>query len=267
VRMSVAAAIVVAMTVLVHRGPTVRRRLVSVAPAGSRDGRPRPALAIVVVALAVGVVAIGRGPAGALDLLGAGAVVVVVGWLVRARRAERTRSRRHDAVIGLCGALAAELQAGLAAETALARACADWPDFGPVERVARLGGDITSAFGSLAARPGFESLRAVAAGWAVAERSGASLAAVLDRIGDGLRDQRAARAEVESALEPPRATARMLAVLPLFGILLGTAMGAGPLSFLIGTPAGRVCLMVGALLALAGIAWVERLARAVAGSA
>jgi tight adherence protein B len=171
------------------------------------------------------------------------------------------RRRRQDAVVGLCDALAAELYAGLAAQTALARACADWVEFAPIKRVAQLGGELTGAFSSLADQSGFEGLRAIAAGWRVAERSGASLGSVLDRIGDGLRAQCAARAEIESALEPPRATARMLAVLPVFGVLLGTAMGAEPLDFLLGTSAGRICLLSGLLLAVAGVAWVERLAR------
>jgi tight adherence protein B len=113
---------------------------------------------------------------------------------------------------------------------------------------------------ALADRPGAEGLRAIAAGWTVAAHSGSSLARVLDRLVEGLRDESAARAEIEAALEPPRVTARMLAVLPAFGVALGTAIGADPVSFLLRTAPGRLCLLGGLLLALAGIAWVERLA-------
>jgi hypothetical protein len=37
-------------------------------------------------------------------------------------------------------------------------------------------------------------------------------------------------------------------------------MGADPVSFLTSTDPGRACLLIGLALALAGVAWVERLA-------
>jgi tight adherence protein B len=49
----------------------------------------------------------------------------------------------------------------------------------------------------------------------------------------------------------------------VFGLVLGTGMGAHPVSFLLQTTAGRCCLVAGALLAGAGMVWVERLALAV----
>jgi tight adherence protein B len=202
------------------------------------------------------------GPSAGFDVVGLAVVAALVGWLTRRRRADAARRRYHDAVVGLCGSLAAELRAGLPAQPALLRACSEWVEFSAVARAARLGGDIPTALGALAERPGAEGLRAIAAAWVVAAHSGASLARVLDRLVDGLRDERAARAEVEAALAPPRATARMLAVLPVFGVALGSAMGADPVSFLINTDPGRACLLIGLALGLAGVAWVERLAGA-----
>ena len=70
----------------------------------------------------------------------------------------------------------------------------------------------------------------------------------------------ATRREVVAALEPPRATARLLALLPVFGLLLGTGIGADPWGFLVGTPVGVGCLAAGCALGLAGLTWVERLA-------
>jgi tight adherence protein B len=218
-------------------------------------------MATVVVGL-IGVVSVG-GLSAVLDLAALALVAAVVVWLVRRRRADAARRRRHQAVVGLCGALAAELSAGLPSHTAVARACRDWPEFARVEQAARLGGDIPGALRSLAELPGADGLRVLAAGWAVATHSGASLARVLDRLVDTLRDEAAAQAEVDAALEPPRATARLLAALPLFGVVLGTAMGADPLAILVGTGFGRACLLIGLLLAVAGVAWVERLAAAV----
>jgi tight adherence protein B len=228
----------------------------------SRGSRWATGAAGIALAAALPVLVSSGGPSALFDVAGLAAVTALVGWLTRRRRADAANRRRHDAVVGLCGALAAELRAGLPANPALLRACSEWVEFSAVARAARLGGDIPTAFRSLAERPGADGLRAIAAAWAVAAHSGASLARVLDRLVDGLRDQRAARTEVEAALAPPRATARMLAVLPVFGVALGSAMGTHPVSFLIHTGPGRACLLTGLVLALAGVAWVERLAQA-----
>jgi hypothetical protein len=93
------------------------------------------------------------------------------------------------------------------------------------------------------------------------------LSLVLDSIAGSLRSDEDLRAEVTAALGPARSTARLLAVLPVFGLVLGTSMGAHPLGFLLQTAAGWFCLVGGALLAVAGMWWVERLVRAVEESA
>jgi tight adherence protein B len=99
----------------------------------------------------------------------------------------------------------------------------------------------------------------VAAGWEVASRSGAGLADVLDRLSGVLRTDEDVRREVAANLASPRATATMLAVLPVFGIGLGTAIGADPAGVLLGTMLGACCLAAGCLLAVAGLFWVERI--------
>lgn len=196
--------------------------------------------------------------------VGAIGVALAVQRLVASWRRRETMSRRRADVIELCDALAAELEAGLPAPTAVNRACAAWPEFAAVANAARLGDDVGAALRRSAARmPGAEGLRSVAAAWDVAARSGAGLALVLSRVAAGLRSDEEARAEVTAALGPPRATAKMLAVLPVFGIGLGVSMGADPLGFLLGSGAGVVCLGIGTGLALAGLWWVERLASAV----
>jgi tight adherence protein B len=249
-----------AVAVLAFMGlPDGARRATARRSAARRRRGVRAALGTCIAVAAVGIL-LAQSTAAVLDLVGLAALSAGVGWLVRRRRAEIVRRRRHDAVLGLCGALAAELHAGLPTQTALLRACAEWPEFSTVWHAARLGGDIAGELRVLARRPGAAGLRAIAAGWTVAAHSGGSLARVLDRLLVGLRDEDNARAEVEAALEAPRATARMLAVLPLFGVALGSAMGADPIGFLVHTGAGRLCLLAGMLLALAGVAWVEGLA-------
>jgi tight adherence protein B len=194
--------------------------------------------------------------------------VLIVGvrrLLVTSRR-RTDGERRSSQVLEVCEALSAELRSGLPAPVALSRACATWPDLSPVVSAAELGGDVVQALRDLARVPGADGLRALAAAWVVAGQSGASLAVVVDRVAEGLRHDDAARREVAASLGPPRATARMLAVLPVFGVGLGLAIGADPLHFLLATTAGSACLVGGAGLAIGGLLWVERLASAVEGS-
>ncbi len=194
----------------------------------------------------------------------AGSLIVLMGQrLVEGATSRRVRRQRACAVIEFCDALAAELRAGLPAVAAIERAVAVWPAWSAVATASRLGGDVAGTLRVAGAEPGAGGLRAVAAAWQVAECSGAALADVLDQIGAGLRSDEDARSEVIASLAPPRATAKMLAVLPVFGLGLGTAMEARPVDFLLRTTVGLGCLGGGVVLALVGLLWVERLADAV----
>ena len=185
-----------------------------------------------------------------------------LGRLHRRSLARRSAAARRAAVLEACDQMAAELRAGQPPPRALRHAADAWPDLEPAARAAELGGDVALALRVAGQHPGAESLVAVAAAWQVAQRSGAGLAAVLDRTAEALRVEDATRREVTAALGPPRATARLLAFLPVFGLLLGSGIGADPWGFLVGTPFGVACLATGCGLGLAGLAWVERLADA-----
>ncbi len=220
----------------------------------------------------------------------AGAVIVCVGWLavvgtllpiafglgglmagIVLRRVVRDvsmrgqRRARQVAVIEVCDALSAELRAGLPALQVLERSFVTRAEWASVVSAARLGGDVPEAIRRAATAQGAEGLRAVAAGWEVAHQSGAALATVLERIAAGLRSDDEARSEVTACLGPPRATARLLAVLPVFGLALGSSMGARPITFLLSTNVGLLCLGLGSALACLGIFWVERLAASAEG--
>jgi tight adherence protein B len=227
-------------------------------PFGPR-GRGR---SLVLAAVAVGALGSLLGAA-AQTVAGAVAAVAVGGLLRRvleAGRARRVRRFRQRRVVVLCDALAAELRGGLPMSTVIRRCCGDDVELAPIVHAAELGGDVAGAFRRGARLPGAVGLRAIAAAWDIAGSTGSALAGVLDRISAGLRDDEEARAEVAAALGPPRATAKLLAVLPLFGLALGASIDAHPVRFLLGTTPGLLCLAAGTALALLGLWWVERLA-------
>ena len=124
----------------------------------------------------------------------------------------------------------------------------------------RMGGDVAGALRAAALKPWAENLDELAAAWEVCERSGAPMARVLDRLGDGIRDERETQREISAGLGPAKATARLMAVLPLFGLGMGVSMGARPVHILLDTVVGSLCLAAGAALACAGVWWVDQIA-------
>ncbi|AQS68396.1 type II secretion system F family protein [Streptomyces pactum] len=183
-----------------------------------------------------------------------------------AGRARRAGERRQDAVIALCGALAGEVRAGRQPGEALLCAAHDTGGLGDartaVLAAARFGGDVPGALAAAARQPGAEGLRGLAACWWVAVDQGAGLAAGLDRLEGALRAERDQRSDLRAQLAGARATAVMLAGLPVLGLLLGVALGADPLYVLLHTGAGLGCLLAGGVLEGLGVWWVTRIVRA-----
>lgn len=87
---------------------------------------------------------------------------------------------------------------------------------------------------------------------------GAPPADVLDRTVGALVESAAARTARDAALAGPRASARLLGVLPAAGLGLGFAMGADPLGVLLGGGLGTACLVAGVTLYAVGARWVGR---------
>jgi tight adherence protein B len=201
--------------------------------------------------------------------------VPLVGRAVR-RRAERAAAERGMVAVGaLCGTVAGDLRAGQPPHTALVDAVesAGWarvPQLAPAARLllsaARFGGDVPGALRAAARlHDGTRGLAAVAACWQVAVDGGAGLAAALDRVAAALRAEADQREDLRAQLAGPRSTAVLLALLPVFGLVLGTGLGAHPSAVLLHTPAGLCCLLAGVALEWAGLAWTARIIRAAEG--
>ncbi len=172
----------------------------------------------------------------------------------------RRRALARSRVIQALGTLAAEVEAGLPPHEALVRAGgspAVWPR---AARHARGGGDVRAALLEDAADQ--PVLAPLAACWSIASR-GSGLADAVRQLAATARASEDVRVEMEGQLAGPRATARLLSLLPLVGMGLGIMLGADPLGWLLSTGPGRLCLVAGVLLTALGAWWTARVASAV----
>ncbi|WP_051299031.1 type II secretion system F family protein [Arthrobacter castelli] len=102
----------------------------------------------------------------------------------------------------------------------------------------------------------------LAACWDVAELSGAPLSRLLSRYAGALEAELDADAARQTALAGPRATVKLLAWLPVFGLGLGLLMGVDPVGILFGTPVGLAAFAAGTVLMVAGRFWSHRMVAA-----
>ncbi|NRQ49362.1 type II secretion system F family protein [Aeromicrobium stalagmiti] len=223
--------------------------------------RPRWLLSAAVAALCAGLLDQARGPQVVLVATVLAVAAFVARQVAAARRREQVRGR-HREVAEVLGLMAAELRAGLLPVRTLTGLADDFAFLAPAARAAGLGGDVAAALREAATEPGREVLREVSAASQVAERAGAPLASVLVRLEHAVRDDREVDREVQAGAAPARATGRLMAVLPVVGLTLGSGMGGDPVGLLTGTWIGVTCLAAGCALACLGITWVERIAAA-----
>lgn len=189
------------------------------------------------------------------------AVAVFAAGRVRAARS-RSRVQRTRREIGTAlDLLGADLRAGVLTSRAVMAMAATAPslegvDFAP-------GGDdreVPTVLRRAARRPGARAWADLAAGWEVADRAGAPLADVVERLAETVRDDVDLMREVGAEAAPARATGQVMAVLPLLGLGLGAGMGADPIHLLTRTVPGALCLAAGTALACLGTWWVDRIA-------
>ena len=97
----------------------------------------------------------------------------------------------------------------------------------------RLGGDVPDALVADSVSVAQPVLRRLAACWRVGEGTGAGLAAAVTRLAAASRESERIRLELAVRTAEPRATMRVLAGLPAFGLLLGTGLGADTVGWLV----------------------------------
>jgi tight adherence protein B len=244
-----------------------RARLRSPRPApasrlgASVDRRVAPGVAALLTAVGVALLstAVVAGLAGVVAGLGV--------RIVQRRRRTQAGQRQVDALAEALGVLAAELRAGRSVQDAAGTAVAGCPDpqvaaaLGPVLRLGIDPGQVRSPSPDEATGDTNLVLTRVGAAVRLSARTGCSLAAVVTAVEDDLRARARADTELRAAVAGPRASATVLAGLPVLGLLMGSGVGADPWRVLTTTGTGTVLLLAGVGLEVAGLVWSERLVR------
>ncbi|WP_435204391.1 type II secretion system F family protein [Micromonospora sp. bgisy143] len=202
-------------------------------PAVRARRSPRRVLLLVGLAGA-GVGTLSGGPVAAVAIAGYGTLAAraLLRWRAN-RQAELIRRRGLDL---LCG-LAADLRAGLPVPSTMEVASGTGASAAGVDRL----GDLTSAAVRLA------------------DRTGAPLAELIERIEADARATDRGLAAAAAQAAGARATAWLLAALPMGGIGLGYGIGVDPLAVLLHSTVGGVCAVLAVALQVVGLFWAERL--------
>ncbi|MEV5838321.1 type II secretion system F family protein [Nocardia sp. NPDC052112] len=188
---------------------------------------------------------------------------------IRVRQASRDRRRNAecayllDALEAVIGELRVGAHPSAAAEVAAQEARGEAAHaFAVGAARSRLGGSGADGMrdpGSIVEA----ELARIADAWQVAEHHGLALAELLSAARADLLGRIRFRNRTTAALAGARATAAVLAGLPLLGIGLGQLMGAAPLHVLLSPGAGTVLLPLGAALVSTGLLWTDAITRKV----
>lgn len=258
-----AAAAVVAVVLLIR--PPSRGALHRLHPHSPRHRRITPRLLVaVLVPLGLGLLtAVISAAVVPTAVLGVAVVIIsaTAEWLVLCWWRDRAARRAAGDIAHGCQVLAGQLRIGLVPSEALRVAAQDCPVLRDGWVMHRLGGDVIHTWTEAGRRPGHAGLVALARAWQVAQDSGAPMADLLERVSSALTRERRVTGLLASELASPRATARLLALLPAAGVWLGIGLGGDPAGFLLHHPLGQACLLLAVALACAGLVWVERISR------
>jgi tight adherence protein B len=125
---------------------------------------------------------------------------------------------------------------------------------------ARLGADVAAGLRSFAASSRLPAhWQRLALFWELAQRHGLGIATLMRAAHRDIVERERFSARVDAGMAGARATAAVLAGLPVLGIGLGQLIGAEPLSFLLSRGVGGWLLVVGVVLACCGLVWSDRI--------
>ncbi|TGB41444.1 type II secretion system F family protein [Mycolicibacterium peregrinum] len=239
--------------------PVMPRRAAALRRADSPRRRVRVAPMVVVLGVVLGWL---------VSLPVAVAVALVCGTVVVRRRRRHARRRQLEEAASLEAALdvlVGELRTGVHPVSAFGTAADEVSGavrrgMAAVAARARLGADVAAGLEDVAATSQLPMhWERLAVCWRLAHAYGLSIATLMRTAQRDIVERERFSSHVEAAMAGPRATATVLAGLPVAGIALGQLIGAQPLAFLCGPGTGGWLLVIGVLLACAGLMWSDRI--------
>jgi tight adherence protein B len=121
---------------------------------------------------------------------------------------------------------------------------------------ARLGGDVAAGLRAAGSRPALGAQwHRLAACWQIAADHGLPIAALVRAAQTDIVERQRFSERVDSSMAGARATASILATLPVIGVFLGELIGAAPLAYLTGGGIGGGLLAAGTGLLCLGVVW------------
>ncbi|MDE0216335.1 MAG: type II secretion system F family protein [bacterium] len=206
---------------------------------------------------------------GALQAGAVGALIGGTGFVAGAVAALRFNRHRRDRVIegqlpGFLEAIARGLRSGLQLGPAAVEAASSAPaplchEVAPLAAELQQGIRSADVFERWASRRPHSGTGLAAAAIAFAATAGGARARAIDGVAATLRDRAALELEVRSLTSQARASAMMIAVLPVGFMLLSVGVGDDGTGFLFTAPLGLSILALGLGLDVLGGLWMHRI--------
>lgn len=125
---------------------------------------------------------------------------------------------------------------------------------------AQLGADVPEGIRAAAATsPVPQYWNRLAVCWELAAEHGLPMSVLMRTAHRDIVDRQRFADRTHAALAGARATAGILASLPLLGVVFGQLIGANPLRFLLGGGLGGTVLIVGVTFICAGVVWADHI--------
>jgi tight adherence protein B len=125
---------------------------------------------------------------------------------------------------------------------------------------ARLGADVTAGLRSVAETSALPAQWArLAVCWQLAAEHGLAMSTLMRAAQRDIVERQRFSGQVMSAMAGARATAAILAGLPVLSVVLGQLIGADPAAFLLAGHVGGWLLLVGVTLVCGGLLWSDRI--------